>query len=107
MIDEFILEKEIGKGKFSTIYLSRKKIITQRYVIKEYERKLIEKNNYIKYVKNSIIAAKFFNHPNIIKINDLKKTQNSFYVIYEYCNGGNLSLILEKYQKNILIHFHQ
>ena len=43
MIDEFILEKEIGKGKFSTIYLSRKKIITQRYVIKEYERKLIEK----------------------------------------------------------------
>ena len=102
MIGEFILEKEIGKGKFSTIYLSRKKIITQRYVIKEYERKLIEKNNYIKYMKNSIIAAKFFNHPNIIKANYLKKTPNNIDVIYEYCNGGNLSHILEKYQQKYI-----
>ena len=97
MIGEFILEKEIGKGKFSTVYLSKKNNIIQNYAIKKYERKLIEKNNYIKYLANSIIVAKFFNHPNIIKINDVKNTPNSIYVIYEYCNGGNLSHILEKY----------
>ena len=102
VIDDFILEKEIGKGKFSTVYLSKKNNIIQNYAIKKYERKLIEKNNYIKYLDNSIIVSKFFNHPNIIKINYLKKTHNSFYVIYEYCNGGNLSHILEKYQQKYI-----
>lgn len=35
------------------------------------------------------------NHPNIIKLIDFKKTVNNWYLIFEYCELGDL----EKYMK--------
>ena len=29
----------------------------------------------------------------------MKKTRRHFYIVFEYCNGGNLSNILDKYQQ--------
>ena len=33
---------------------------------------------------------------NIIKLYDIKKTANNFYLILEYCNEGDLSQYLKK-----------
>lgn len=33
---------------------------------------------------------------NIIKLYDIKKTANNFYLILEYCNEGDLSIYLKK-----------
>lgn len=35
------------------------------------------------------------NHPNIIKLRDVKKTPNNWYLIFEYCELGDL----EQYMK--------
>ena len=40
---------------------------------------------------------KIFKHSNVIRLKDLQKTSNSFYIISEYCNGGNLSDLLKYY----------
>jgi len=37
------------------------------------------------------------NHPNIIKLIDIKEKPDFIYIITEYCNGGNLQQFLEKY----------
>jgi serine/threonine protein kinase len=37
------------------------------------------------------------NHPNIVKFKDLKRTQNNYYLITEYVNGGSLLSNLKKY----------
>lgn len=39
-------------------------------------------------------------NPNIIKLYDLKKTANNFYLILEYCNEGDLMVYL-KQKKNL------
>ena len=39
------------------------------------------------------------NHPNIAKLKDIKKTKKHLYIIIEYCNGGKLLNILNKYQE--------
>ena len=39
---------------------------------------------------------KDMNHPNIIKLYDVKIYPNFIYIITEYCNGGNLKEFLEK-----------
>ena len=38
------------------------------------------------------------NHPNIVKIEELKITKNNVYIIMEYINGGSLSNCLDKYK---------
>ena len=99
-VDDLTLEKEIGKGKYSIVYLTHKKECNKEYATKKYDKKQIENNHkYFKLIKNSYVILQCLNHPNIIKNIDIKKTANSFYIIYDYCNGGNLSEILEKYQQ--------
>lgn len=106
MIGDYFTEKEIGKGQYSSIYLSGKKNVTTKYIMKKYERKQIDNSTYKEYLFNSIKISQYFNHPNIIKIKDIKITNNHYYIIYEYCNGGNLSYILEKYQQKNVYSFH-
>lgn len=96
--NNIILEKNIGKGTFSEIYLATKKGSVDKYATKQYKRESIEGTEYINHLKNEIIYIQQLNHKNIIKYDSIIKTKQHFYLIYEYCNGGNLSTILNNYQ---------
>ena len=52
-----------------------------------------------KYLQTEINLMQKLNHPNIIRLFDLIQTNNHYYVIMEYCNGGTLSSCLKKYGK--------
>ena len=52
----------------------------------------------MKYLKNEINILQSLKHPNIVKYDDIKKTKKHFYIVMDYCNGGELSEALEKYQ---------
>ena len=99
IVEDFYLQKLIGKGSNSELYLSLKKGSNIKYATKKYNRKKIENTEYFKMLKKEIIILQNLHDTNIIKVEDVKKTKNSFYVAYEYCNGGDLSKILENYQK--------
>jgi len=45
--------------------------------------------------ENEIRALRTCKNINIIKLINLKKTSNNFYLILEYCNDGDLAEILE------------
>ena len=45
------------------------------------------------------MILKQFQHPNIIKLYDVKVTENYVYLIMEYCNGGSLLEALNHYKK--------
>ena len=47
-------------------------------------------------LENEIKVLKTCDNRNIIKLYDIKKTANNFYLIIEYCNEGDLSVILKK-----------
>ena len=99
IVDNLILEKCIGKGSFGEVYLTTKKGSNQKYATKKFEREEIEKTEAMKYLKNEIIILQNLKHPNIVKFEDVKKTKKHFYIVMEYCNGGELSKALEKYQE--------
>ena len=98
IVDNLILEKCIGKGAFGEVYLTSKKGTTEKFATKKLEREQIEKSEAMKYLKNEIIILQNLKHPNIVKYEDVKKTKKHFYIVMEYCNGGELSKALEKYQ---------
>ena len=97
-IDNLILEKRLGAGANGEVYLTKKQGDNKYYATKKYERDKIEKTEFMKYLKNEIAILQTLNHPNIVKFDDLKKTKKHFYLVMEYCNGGELSKVLEKYQ---------
>ena len=98
IVGDLKLEKNIGKGSFCEVYLTSKKDDTKKYATKKIERAKIENTEAIKYLRNEAIIIKNLNHPNIIKIEDIKKSKNNFYIVMEFCNGGTLSKALEKYE---------
>ena len=97
-LEDYELEKCLGKGAFGEVYLTSKKGDSKKYATKKLDREEIEQSESMKYLRNEIVLLQYLNHPNIVKFQEVKKTKKHFYIIMEYCNGGELSKALEKYQ---------
>ena len=52
------------------------------------------------FIQNEINILKSIDNLNIIKLIEVLKTQNNYYIVYEYCNGGTLE---EKIKRNQFI----
>ena len=99
-VDNLILEKELGEGAFGKVFLTKIEGDNDIYATKIYDRDIIEKTPDLeRYMKSEISILNRLNHPNIVKFRDAKKTKKHFYLVMEYCNGGELGKALEKYQK--------
>ena len=97
-LENYELEKCLGKGAFGEVYLTSKKGDSKKYATKKLDREEIEQSESMKYLRNEIVLLQYLNHPNIVKFQEVKKSKKNFYIIMEYCNGGELSKALEKYQ---------
>ena len=97
-VDNLILEKLIGKGSFGEVHLTKITGDSKLYATKVYDRESIENTEAFKYLTNEINIMHNLNHPNIVKFIQVKKTKKHYYIVMEYCNGGELEKALEKYQ---------
>ena len=97
-LKDYILFNLIGKGSFGEVYLTQKKNNAEYLATKRLDLKQLNPI-ILKYLNNEISIMRKLNHPNIIRLVDLYKTPNHYYVIMEYCNGGSLSQSLQKYGK--------
>ena len=46
-------------------------------------------------LKNEINILTKINSPYVIKLNDIQRTENNFYLVMELCNGGDLENLKE------------
>ena len=92
-IGNLFLERCLGGQLFGEMYLAKINGTNKYFAIKTYKKNGIGKE----YLSKEIELLQKFNHPNIIKIIDMKQTIRDFYVVMEYCNGGNLKSILNNY----------
>ena len=97
IVDNLTLEKCLGKGAFGEVYLTSRKGDDKKYATKKIDREEVEKGECIKYLKNEIIILQYLRHPNIVRFEEVKKTKKHYYIVMEFCNGGELSKALEKY----------
>ena len=96
-IDDYSLIKSIGRGNFGEVFLTQKNGSKELYATKKMERSVCERPPLWNRLINEIQILKMVNHPNIVKFKDLKKSQNHWYLITEYVNGGSLLSNLKKY----------
>ena len=98
-IDQYSLNRFLGKGTFGEVYLTQKDGSMNYYATKRMEKKMVDDPRYKKYFKNEISILQRLIHPNIIRLEDLKATLNHYYIIMEYCNGGSLNQCLNRYKE--------
>ena len=104
--DEYTLGESLGKGVFGETFLGSKKPSTIKYVIKKYDKTRCPAE-VKKYLDEGISILKESNHPNIIKLYDVKEKQDATYIIEEFCNGGTLEKFLEKHQNEEKVPFSE
>jgi len=96
-IDEFYVGELIGAGMYGEVYHGFKGegIEQQEYAIKVIQKKKLDEKSLV-FLEREITILRMLNHPNIIKLIDVRMTSNNFYLIFEYCNGGDL----QKFKQN-------
>ena len=99
IVGDYTLIKPLGKGSFGETFLTQKNNDPIPLATKVLERKKVDKNSIKKYLDNEIQILKELNHPNIVKFYDFLASNSNYYLIMEFCNGGDLTGCLEKYKK--------
>ena len=99
IIEDLTLIKSVGKGTFGEVFLTSRKGTDQMFAVKKVSKSLVLQDKVKKYFNNEIYILKQVNHPNIIKLYEIKQTLNNVFLVFDLCNGGALSNCLEKYMK--------
>ena len=101
IIDDLILIKYLNSGCFSETYLTIKEGTNQLFATKRISlEKISEEPSFKEHLQNEIMILKQVQHPNIIKLYDVKVKKDYVYLIMEYCNGGSLLEVLNYYKQS-------
>ena len=87
----FALDNKIlGKGSFGVVYLGTD-IANDKYVaLKKIPAEIINDAQKIESLSNEILISSGVDNVNLVRILDLTEIENNKYIVYEFCNGGDL-----------------
>ena len=93
---DFEIISSLGNGAYGDVFKAKHKITGEIYSIKVIDKKMIEKENkgYQIFVENEMLN--YCNHPNIIKIFGCYEDKESFYLVEEYYQKGDLAEFLNQ-----------
>jgi calcium-dependent protein kinase len=94
----------LGKGAFGNVYESKNPIFDNKIAMKIIDKNKININDINNDIQNEekedmkseINILKKLSHPNIVRIFEFYETDNYFYLITEFCKGGELSNYINK-----------
>ena len=89
-IGNYLIKKSLGKGTFGKvklgIYLPRNK----KVAIKIIEKDRIKEEDDIVRLKREFEMLSQFNHPNVITVSEIFESNDEYFTVMEYCEGGEL-----------------
>lgn len=99
LIKNYKLIEDIGKGTSCIVYkawdINNKKLVA----VKAISNTFLKNEENTKHFHNELKSLDKLKHPNIIRMFSLERTANNHYICLEYCNGGNLSNLLDYYKR--------
>jgi len=90
-IGDYILEKEIGSGAYGKVFRAiNPGASSQLFAVKMTDKINITEKIY-RYLEREVEILQMLENEHIVQLKDIKATENHYYLIFEYCNGGDLS----------------
>ena len=84
--EEYELKEKLGEGSYGSVYKVIQRKTNYLRAVKAIKKKNVDKNEFL----NEIEVLKTVDHPNIIKLFDCYFDRNFYYMVEEYCSGGDL-----------------
>ena len=90
---------QLGNGAFGTVYKVKRKNSGMNQIIRALKEISKEQmmNDEENSLKNEIEILKKIDHPNIMKIYEFFEDDKNIYLINEYCGGGDVAKMHDKY----------
>lgn len=86
LFDEYEIKEKLGEGAYGCVYKVQHKTTQLLRAVKAIKRKHVDSTAF----SNEIAILKTVDHPNIIRLFDCYYDTNYYYMVEEYCSGGDL-----------------
>jgi serine/threonine protein kinase/Tol biopolymer transport system component len=96
-LDEYRLEKLLGKGGMAAVYRGVDVRLDRRVAIKVIDAPFRADSDYIERFEREARAIAQLEHPNIVRLYRYGEVNNLFYIAMQYIEGTNLRRALTKY----------
>eukprot|EP00536_Pseudo-nitzschia_multiseries_P004754 jgi/Psemu1/188905/e_gw1.82.123.1 len=97
----YALQQRLGSGSFATVYkgIQHPQLVAVKAIARTSE-KLTKK--VLQNLEIEISILRNYRHPNIVCMHDVQKTDRHFYLLLEYCGGGDVQHLIRSRQKGRL-----
>ena len=92
IFEEYELKEKLGEGAYGSVYKVQQKATGYLRAVKAIKKKVVDPSEFY----NEIEVLKALDHPNIIKLFDCYQDKSYFYMVEEYCSGGDLFDYIQK-----------
>ena len=92
IFDEYELKEKLGEGAYGSVYKVQQKATNYLRAVKAIKKKHVDSTEFY----NEIEVLKALDHPNIIKLFDCYQDKSYYYMVEEYCSGGDLFDYIQK-----------
>jgi len=98
-LGNYIIKKTIGKGTFSKVKLGVHKETKQKVAIKILEKSALVEKDDIERLIREMEMLNSLDNINVVKVFEINEDENNYFIIMEYCEGGELFNYIVKNQK--------
>lgn len=95
-VRDFIIKEPIGTGSYGTVYTCYRQNDKKNLLVIKQISLFGMDDTQIAEVKNEATLLSKMNHENIVKYYDSFVENNNWFIVMEYCNGGDLYNYLKK-----------
>ena len=89
-VGNYLIKNTLGSGTFGKVKLGIYLPTQEKVAVKILEKsKMTEKDDQIRLEREFEMLAQF-NHPNLIMVTEIFESDNNYYTVMDYCEGGEL-----------------
>ena len=89
-IGNYLIKKTLGKGTFGKVKLGIYLPKNKKVAIKILEKKRLKEEDDIIRLKREFEMLSQFTHPNVISVSEIFETNEAYFTVMEFCEGGEL-----------------
>ncbi len=82
-LGDYIIQKQLGRGSFGTVYLASHRFIKRNFVLKVLPEEVTLDPQFLRHLENEVAEIANLDHPNIAKIHNVSLDGNKAYLVFD------------------------